>query len=81
MAKIIVDVHLKAELLDPQGRAISGALSRLGLTGVTEVRQGKQFIIELDGDVTDDMMAKLHELASNLLSNPVIENYELKVLQ
>ncbi|MEN9923716.1 MAG: phosphoribosylformylglycinamidine synthase subunit PurS [Actinomycetota bacterium] len=81
MAKIIVDVHLKAELLDPQGRAISGALSRLGLNGVTEVRQGKQFIIELEGEVTEDTMAKLHELASNLLSNPVIENYELKVLQ
>ena len=80
MAKIIVDVHLKAELLDPQGRAISGALERLGLTEVLDVRQGKQFVIDIDGDVTPDILAKLNELAGNLLSNPVIENYELKVL-
>lgn len=80
MAKIIVDVHLKAELLDPQGRAISGALERLGLTEVLDVRQGKQFVIDIDGDVTPDILEKLNELAGNLLSNPVIENYELKVL-
>lgn len=80
MAKIIVDVHLKAELLDPQGRAISGALERLGLTELLDVRQGKQFVIDIDGDVTPDILEKLNELAGNLLSNPVIENYELKVL-
>lgn len=80
MAKIIVDVHLKAELLDPQGRAISGALERLGLTEVLDVRQGKQFVIDIEGDVTPAILEKLHELAGNLLSNPVIENYELKVL-
>lgn len=80
MATVIVNVHLKAELLDPQGRAISGALERLGLSNVREVRQGKQFVIEIDGEVTSDLMAKLEELAGNLLSNPVIENYELKVL-
>jgi len=80
MAKIIVDVHLKAELLDPQGRAISGALERLGLTEVLDVRQGKQFVIDIDGDVTPDILEKLNKLAGDLLSNPVIENYELKVL-
>lgn len=80
MAKIIVDVHLKPELLDPQGRAISGALERLGLSNVQEVRQGKQFVIDISGDVTDEVLQQLHELAGNLLSNPVIENYELKVL-
>ena len=80
MAKIIVDVHLKPELLDPQGRAISGALERLGLSNVQEVRQGKQFVIEISGEVTDEVLQQLHELAGNLLSNPVIENYELKVL-
>jgi phosphoribosylformylglycinamidine synthase len=80
MAKIIVDVHLKPELLDPQGRAISGALERLGLGNVQEVRQGKQFVIEIDGEVTDEVLKQLHELAGNLLSNPVIENYELKVI-
>ena len=76
MARVVVDVSLKPEILDPQGRAVQGALGRLGLTGVTSVRQGKQFVIEIDGDVDD---AKLHELAGNLLSNPVIENYTLKV--
>ena len=80
MAKIIVDVHLKPELLDPQGRAISGALERLGLINVEEVRQGKQFVIEMSGEVTDEVLKQLHELAGNLLSNPVIENYELKVI-
>ena len=80
MAKIIVDVHLKPELLDPQGRAISGALERLGLSNVQEVRQGKQFVIDISGDVTDEVLDQLHELAGNLLSNPVIENYELKVI-
>ena len=76
MARVVVDVSLKPEILDPQGRAVQGALGRLGLAGVTSVRQGKQFVIEIDGDVDD---AKLHELAGNLLSNPVIENYTLKV--
>lgn len=76
MARVVVDVSLKPEILDPQGRAVQGALGRLGLGGVTSVRQGKQFVIEIDGVVDE---AKLHELAANLLSNPVIENYTLRV--
>ncbi len=76
MARVVVDVSLKPEILDPQGRAVQGALGRLGLTGVTSVRQGKQFVIEIDG-VLDEQ--KLHELAGNLLSNPVIENYTLRI--
>ena len=51
MARVVVDVMLKPEILDPQGRAVQGALGRLGLTGVTDVRQGKQFVIEIDGQV------------------------------
>ncbi len=78
MARVIVDVSLKPEILDPQGRAVQGALGRLGLAGVTSVRQGKQFVIEIDGAVDE---AKLHELAGNLLSNPVIENYSLTIEQ
>lgn len=78
MARVIVDVSLKPEILDPQGRAVRGALTRLGLQGVTDVRQGKQFVIEIDGAVDE---AKLHELAANLLSNPVIENYVLRIEQ
>ena len=51
----------------------------LGLDGVTNVRQGKQFIIDVDGELSDVDLAKLHDLAGNLLSNPVIEDYELQV--
>ena len=79
MARVVVDVRLKSEILDPQGRAVQGALGRLGLNGVTNVRQGKQFIIDVDGELSDVDLAKLHDLAGNLLSNPVIEDYELQV--
>ena len=79
MARVVVDVMLKPEILDPQGRAVQGALGRLGLTGVTDVRQGKQFVIQVDGDVTGDRLALMHKLAEELLSNPVIENYTLTV--
>ena len=80
MARVIVDVMLKAEILDPQGRAVQGALGRLGLSGVTDVRQGKQFISELEGDLDDARRATLEELAGELLSNPVIENYTMTVV-
>ncbi len=79
MARVVVDVRLKSEILDPQGRAVQGSLIRLGLGKVSNVRQGKQFVIEIDGDVNDVTLKKLHELAGNLLSNPVIEDYELRV--
>ncbi|MSW94102.1 MAG: phosphoribosylformylglycinamidine synthase, partial [Actinobacteria bacterium] len=45
---------LKPEILDPQGRAVQGALGRLGITGVTDVRQGKQFVIQVEGEITDE---------------------------
>ena len=80
MARVIVDVMLKPEILDPQGRAVKGALGRLGLSGVADVRQGKQFVIELEGDLDDARRATLGELAGELLSNPVIENYTMSVL-
>ncbi len=80
MARVIVDVMLKPEILDPQGRAVQGALGRLGLSGVADVRQGKQFVIELDGEVDEDRRAKLEELAGELLSNPVIEDYRMSVV-
>ncbi len=80
MARVIVDVMLKPEILDPQGRAVQGALGRLGLSGVADVRQGKQFVIELEGDLDDARRATLGELAGELLSNPVIENYTMTVV-
>ena len=79
MARVVVDVMLKPEILDPQGRAVQGALGRLGLSGVAVVRQGKQFVIQVDGDLTGDRLALMHKLAEELLSNPVIENYSLTV--
>jgi len=79
VARVVVDVTLKPEILDPQGRAVQGALGRLGLAGVTSVRQGKQFVIELEGDLDADRRASLDELAATLLSNPVIENFTLTV--
>ena len=79
MARVVVDVMLKPEILDPQGRAVQGALGRLGLSGVTDVRQGKQFVIDVEGEVTGERLALMHTLAAELLSNPVIEDYRLVV--
>lgn len=79
MTRVVVDVSLKPEILDPQGRAVQGALGRLGLEGVTQVRQGKQFVIDIDGELTDERRKALDELAETLLSNPVIEDYTLSI--
>jgi phosphoribosylformylglycinamidine synthase len=79
VARVVVDVMLKPEILDPQGRAVQGALGRLGLTGVHDVRQGKQFIIDLDGTLEGERYDLMHKLAEELLSNPVIENYSMRV--
>ena len=81
MARVVVDVMLKSEILDPQGRAVAGSLRRLGLTGVADVRQGKQFIIDLDGVVEGARLELLETLAAELLSNPVIEDYKLQVIE
>ena len=74
MARVVVDVMLKQEILDPQGQAVHGALTRLGLAGVTSVRQGKRFEIEFDGPVDS---ARVEELAETLLANTVIEDYRV----
>ena len=81
MAKVLVNVALKSEILDPQGRAVLGAFDRLGLTGVADVRQGKQFVLTIDGDgdVDDATLAQINEIAATLLSNPVIEDFTVEV--
>ena len=79
MARVVVDVMLKPEILDPQGKAVQGALPRLGFSGVTDVRQGKRFELEIDGEATEDALAQVHEIAGTLLSNPVIEDYAVHV--
>ena len=81
MARVVVDVMLKPEILDPQGKAVHGALDRLGIPGIADVRQGKRFEIELEGALTDDRMSQVHSVAESLLSNPVIEDYTVHVDQ
>jgi phosphoribosylformylglycinamidine synthase PurS subunit len=72
--KIVVEVMPKAELLDPQGKAVAGALSRLGKTRFSGVRIGKRFEVSVDGEVTDDVLAEVTELANDMFSNSVIED-------
>jgi phosphoribosylformylglycinamidine synthase len=79
VARVVVDVMLKPEILDPQGKAVHGALPRLGFDGVVDVRQGKRFELELDGDVTEERLAEVRKAAETLLSNPVIEDYTVRV--
>ncbi len=75
MARVVVDVMLKPEILDPQGKAVQGALPRLGFDGVSDVRQGKRFELDVEGELTEDRLAEVHRIAGTLLSNPVIEDY------
>ena len=77
MARVVVDVMLKPEILDPQGKAVHGALPRLGVEGVSDVRQGKRFELEVEGELTEERLAQLHQIAETLLSNPVIEDFEV----
>jgi phosphoribosylformylglycinamidine synthase subunit PurS len=79
VARVVVDVMPKPEILDPQGKAVHGALPRLGFTGVTDVRQGKRFELEVEGEATDEVLASVRHLAETLLSNPVIENFTVRV--
>jgi phosphoribosylformylglycinamidine synthase PurS subunit len=72
VARVVVNVMPKAEILDPQGQAIVGALRRLGHVGISDVRQGKRFELEID-DTVDD--ATLAEIAESLLANTVIEDF------
>jgi phosphoribosylformylglycinamidine synthase len=78
MAKIIVEVMLKSEILDPQGQAVASALPRLGFNFAQSVRQGKIFEIEVK-EVTDQILKDVEVAAEKLLSNPVIENFKVRV--
>ncbi len=79
--KARVTVTLKTGILDPQGKAIEGALKSLGVGGVTSVRQGKVFDIEVDGIDRPRAEAALKDAAEKLLANTVIENYRVEVLE
>jgi phosphoribosylformylglycinamidine synthase subunit PurS len=74
VARVVVDVVLKPEILDPQGQAIMGALRRLGIDGVTDVRQGKHFELDVAEGVEDTTLVTV---ADTLLANPVIEDFAI----
>lgn len=75
MARVVVDVMLKPEILDPQGQAVHRALPRLGFGGILDVRQGKRFEIEVDGPADEIALATAREMAEKLLANTVIEEF------
>ena len=77
-ARIIVT--LKSGILDPQGKAIEGALKSLGIAEVASVRQGKVFDIEIEGGDRKHVQAALKQAADKLLANTLIENYDVKLL-
>src|SRR5690242_2690811 len=76
VARVVVDVMLKPEILDPQGQAVANALPRLGVADVASVRIGKRIEIEFSGDADLD---RAREIADKLLANPVIEDFTLRV--
>jgi phosphoribosylformylglycinamidine synthase subunit PurS len=78
--KARITVTLKSGILDPQGKAIEGALKSLGVEGVASVRQGKVFDIEIAGSDKASAESKLKEAADKLLANTVIENYRVELL-
>jgi phosphoribosylformylglycinamidine synthase subunit PurS len=78
VATVIVEVMLKPGIHDPQGEAIASASRRLGFDQVAGVRQGKRFEVELDGPADDAALARVTELAGELLANPVIEEFTVR---
>ena len=77
MARVVVAVMLKPEILDPQGQAVANALPRLGVDDVSSVRIGRRVEIEFDGEVDLD---RVNEIADKLLANPVIEDFDIHVV-
>jgi phosphoribosylformylglycinamidine synthase PurS subunit len=76
VARVVVDVMLKPEILDPQGQAVVNALPRLGVDGIASVRIGKRIEIEFAGRPDVD---QAREIADRLLANPVIEDFTVRV--
>ena len=74
-----VYVTLKKSVFDPQGKTIHDALTSLGYSGVTDVRQGKFFEVALDGLTGDQARQTVEEIARTVLANPVIESYRVEV--
>jgi phosphoribosylformylglycinamidine synthase len=79
VARVVVDVMLKPEILDPQGQAVQRALPRLGYEGISDVRQGKRFELQVDGPIDDAVLDRIREMAGTFLANTVIEDYTVRV--
>jgi phosphoribosylformylglycinamidine synthase subunit PurS len=79
--KAHVWVMLKSTVLDPQGQTIQRALSSLGYTKVQEVRQGKFFVLELDGLTHEEAKTQVESIAKDVLTNPVIEQFRYEILE
>lgn len=79
MIKARIVVTLKNGVLDPQGKAIEGALGTLGFSGVGSIRQGKVFDVEVEGDDRAKAEADLAAMCEKLLANTVIENYTVEI--
>ncbi|MGC4807978.1 phosphoribosylformylglycinamidine synthase subunit PurS [Micromonospora sp. DT233] len=78
MPRVVVDVMLKPEILDPQGQAVANALPRLGVSDVAAVRIGRRIEIEFTGEPDLD---QAREIADKLLANPVIEDYTVRLAE
>lgn len=73
MPVIVVEIMPKAEILDPQGKAVAGALARLGTSRFTAVRIGKRFELTVEGTVDDALLDEVRSIADDILANTVIE--------
>ncbi|MGH3095717.1 MAG: phosphoribosylformylglycinamidine synthase subunit PurS [Streptosporangiales bacterium] len=78
MTRVVVEVMLKPELLDPQGKALQSALDRQGFDSVSSVRQGKRFELELSAPSTEAAVERVRTMAETLLANPVIEDFTVR---
>jgi phosphoribosylformylglycinamidine synthase len=76
VSRVVVDVMLKPEILDPQGQAVANALPRLGVSDIASVRIGRRIEIEFTGEPD---LETAHEIADKLLANPVIEDFTIRV--
>jgi phosphoribosylformylglycinamidine synthase subunit PurS len=79
--KAHVWVMLKPTVLDPQGQAIQHALASLGYSAVQDVRQGKFFVLDLDGLALADAQAQVERIARDVLANPVIEQFRFEIVE
>ncbi|HKF44851.1 MAG TPA: phosphoribosylformylglycinamidine synthase subunit PurS [Thermoanaerobaculia bacterium] len=78
--KVEIRVYPRHDVLDPQGKAIAAALTRLGHRSVTDVRAGKVFFVEVEGSDTSEIVRDAKKMAEELLANTVIEGYDVRVV-